>query len=499
MLYEKILKSNPTVRINSSLLNSNFTFKDSMSLSSSTHNRTSSVPIFKNSNQYNYQNEEGNLSNDTKLNLTQKNITRQSFLIQSSTSTFYTYSSKKLFHPQKIAFGKIVPEIDKIKRKLTNKENNIKFKNKSCTGINKQIINMFKKGITSREIDKINQISRKNHPNIIGPITYPIIAPKKIVKNILPKEYNFKQSKTPDEVLRNAYYPVVRYQKKILNKHINAINKEIGVSYSSWFNLIKKENFSEKLQTTQDLIELQKDKRLIEMIQKLINNNFKLKHEVSKVINENREKEEYERKQKILSKFKLVLIKAAIHFKRLNISIHDFYKTEIKSIKSFSNEGTFRLICAIKDKDINVINYILDQDSFLVHDFDNFKQTPLHWAAKRNVYEVISKIIAKGANINALDEAGRTPLHVSAENESFECAQILLYEVADPLIKDNRGLLPIDLTNDKDFKYMLQRAEIVSFIFFIFFSYIKLGREKEKFQNMKKVLNKECIIYLLLN
>jgi cytohesin len=328
---------------------------------------------------------------------------------------------------------------------------------------------MFKKGITSREIDKINQISRKNHPNIIGPITYPIISPKKIVKNILPKEYNFKQSKTPDEVLRNAYYPVVRYQKKILNKHINAINKEIGVSYSSWFNLIKKENFSEKLQTTQDLIELQKDKKLIEMIQKLINTNFKLKKEVSKVIHENREKEEYERKQKILSKFKIVLIKAAIHFKRLHISINDFYKMEIKSIKPFSNEGTFRLICAIKDKDVNVINYILDHDSFLVYDFDNFKQTPLHWAAKRNVYEVISKMLYKGANINALDEAGRTPLHVSVENESFESTQILLYEVADPLIKDNRGFLPKDLTNDNDYKYMLQRAEIVSFLIFFYF------------------------------
>ena len=477
MLYEKILKSNPTVRTNSSLLlNSNFNFRDSMTLSSSTHNRTSSVPIFKNSNQYNYQNEEGNVSNDTKLNLTQKNITRQSFLIQSSTSTFYTYSSKKLFHPKKIAFGKIVPEIDIIKRKLTNKDENLKIKNKSCPGINKQIINLFKKGITSRELNKINELSRKNNPNIIGPITYPIIAPKKIVKNILPKEYNFKQSKTPDEVLRNAYYPVVRYQKKILNKHINAINKEIGVSYSSWFNLIKKENFSEKLQTTQDLIELQKDKKLIEMIQKLINTNFKLKKEVSKVIHDKREKEEYEKRQKILSKYKTVLIKAAIHFKKLKISINDFYKMEIKSIKPFSNEGTFRLICAIKDKDINIINYILDHESFLVYDFDNFKQTPLHWAAKRNVYQVISKIISKGGNVNALDEAGRTPLHVSIENESFESTQILLYEVADPLIRDNRGLLPIDLTDDKDFKYMLQRAQIVSFNFFFnfFFSYFFL-------------------------
>lgn len=72
MLYEKILKSNPTVRTNSSLLNSNFNLKDSMNLSSSTHNRTSSVPILKNSNKYNISNEEGNLSNDTKLNLTQK-------------------------------------------------------------------------------------------------------------------------------------------------------------------------------------------------------------------------------------------------------------------------------------------------------------------------------------------------------------------------------------------------------------------------------------------
>ena len=81
-------------------------------------------------------------------------------------------------------------------------------------------------------------------------------------------------------------------------------------------------------------------------------------------------------------------------------------------------------------------------------------------------------MLYKGANINALDEAGRTPLHVSVENESFESTQILLYEVADPLIKDNRGFLPKDLTNDNDYKYMLQRAEIVSFLIFFYFFFL---------------------------
>ena len=465
MLYESILKSNQTMKTNSSLLNSNINNKETSNISTATHNRTSSMPISKKSIRYNKLDEENSMNETNKLKLTYKNITRQSILLHNSTSTNYSNSSNKLFHPHKIAFGKIVPEtIPQINRRISYDKNiNVKKKLKQCTGINDKMINIFKKGVPEKEIEKIEE---KLKNKLISPITYPIISPKKIVKNILPKEYNFKQSKTPDEVLRNAYYPVVRYQKKILNKHINAINKEIGVSYSSWFNLIKKENFSEKLQTTQDLIELQKDKKLIEMIHKLINNNFQLKKEVNKIINENKEKEEYERKQKILAKYKLVFIRAAIHFKRLGVSIREFYKMKVNLIKPFSNEGTYKLICAIKDKDIENINKMIDENYFLLYDFDNFNQTPLHWAAKRNVYEIISKIVSKGGHINAIDQAGRTPLHISCENSCFEATQILLYEVANPLIKDKRGLLPIDLCNGKNWKFMLQRAQVVSFIFF---------------------------------
>jgi hypothetical protein len=121
-----------------------------------------------------------------------------------------------------------------------------------------------------------------------------------------------------------------------------------------------------------DLINLEKDTRLLELIEKFIQSNFKLANEIDSVIEQERKREEQERKQKLYFKFKRTLIRAAIHFKRLDIKLIDFLN--IKNplhIQPYEHKESYELICAIKDKDIETICGMVRDNYFLVFDFDN--------------------------------------------------------------------------------------------------------------------------------
>ena len=82
----------------------------------------------------------------------------------------------------------------------------------------------------------------------------------------------------------------------------------------------------------------------------------------------------------------------------------------------------------------------------------------MHWAAKRNVYQVISLIVSKGANVNAKDHTGRTPLHVAAAYNNLEAVEALVYDLAESNILDNNGKLAEDLTNSRIIKSILKRV-----------------------------------------
>ena len=69
------------------------------------------------------------------------------------------------------------------------------------------------------------------------------------------------------------------------------------------------------------------------------------------------------------------MISAAIHFKKLNISLKDFFNKKYKSLKPSENVGSETLIQAIKDNDIETVERIIKENRLLVHDFDFFNQT----------------------------------------------------------------------------------------------------------------------------
>lgn len=63
---------------------------------------------------------------------------------------------------------------------------------------------------------------------------------------------------------------------------------------------------------------------------------------------------------------------------------------------------------------------MIQNDRNLIHDFDQCKETALHWAAKRNNPKLIIDLLKYGALLNATDVNHRTPLFHACKENSFE-------------------------------------------------------------------------------
>ena len=70
--------------------------------------------------------------------------------------------------------------------------------------------------------------------------------------------------------------------------------------------------------------------------------------------------------------------------------------------------------------------------------------TPLHWAARYNLYDICKILIDNGANVNAANCAGWTPLHAACYEGLLEICELLIDSGADVNIEDDEGERPID-------------------------------------------------------
>ena len=462
---------------------------------------------------------------------------KQKFLSKSNgmkKKEYYYNSAKKIGKafselkrvPLVIAFGKVVPKESINIKKQTKKQKFIKPK--KTISMTKSAKNVFISGLNKENsINKLKESKlikddyNTNNPNTedyipkdqFGNIVYPILVQKKMLKNIMPKEYDYNTKKSPLELLHDTYHPLLRFQKKMLAQHINAINQEIGVTYSKHFTLVDKSKIPEKFQMAQDLIDLQKDEKLIKLIRELIDRNFGLEREVEKALDLQKKEKEMLRKKQIYKRFCEVMLKASIHFKRLNISLEDFYSIpdyipakqnnetnlNVECIKEKTTEDLVRqkqLIMrkngqhffeAIRAEDTQEIIRIMNSNYFIMFYRDHFMQSPLHISAKRNLYQFISLFISRGADINAQDEGGRTALLIAAEKNNIEFVTILLFEIADPSIKNAKGLRAYEVTTNSTLKLILERAKILHY----FHKIGKIQQFNESIRNGLSFLYKE--------
>ena len=245
------------------------------------------------------------------------------------------------------------------------------------------------------------------------------------------------------------------------------------------FNLIDKNKFSPSFQRILDsnnhLLDSEIERTVSRTVKKNITVSYKAKTQVDII-----EKDEKKKHNTLLlGKLKSLIIRAAINFKRLNISIEDFYTKYKPNSISFSDANSKSLFFSIKTKDLPTITSLLYENRFLVLDYDHFKQTPLHWAAKRNFFKAVILIAEQGACINAVDCIGRTPLHLAVLMNSIESALLLIMEGASTMIVDSSGKKPIDYCKSELMKDICNRGMLLNVIHF-------LGKQKVFYQNVKR-------------
>ena len=276
----------------------------------------------------------------------------------------------------------------------------------------------------------------------------------------------------------NPYMIINKYadisdKLKLLNKNnLKSLKKEVNKYFGSSFSIISKEKFPYKFRNPL-------------LNSNYINDNSSEKNEKSKEIDENiipginiikeiNNKKSIEKadleskkiinKQQLIYKFKSSLIKNSNYIKHISISPHELInnnniKENNENIDFYINKNkkTTELIQAIKAKNSELVKDIIEKNSLCVTDCDIFKFTPLHWAAKKDFYEIIPKLISYGAQVNSQNFLGETPLHISVKKNNYEVTVLLLIFLASPFIKNSKGKKPFDYTKDYEMNIIYKK------------------------------------------
>eukprot|EP01063_Lacrimia_lanifica_P028848 TRINITY_DN4292_c0_g1_i1.p1 TRINITY_DN4292_c0_g1~~TRINITY_DN4292_c0_g1_i1.p1 ORF type:complete len:429 (+),score=111.57 TRINITY_DN4292_c0_g1_i1:64-1350(+) len=89
-----------------------------------------------------------------------------------------------------------------------------------------------------------------------------------------------------------------------------------------------------------------------------------------------------------------------------------------------------------------VVQLLLDHASSL-DPADGTRCTPLHWAARAGETAVVRRLVAAGADVEAMESYGLTPLHVAAREGHENCVRALVGCGASVEARDNNGWTPL--------------------------------------------------------
>lgn len=255
-------------------------------------------------------------------------------------------------------------------------------------------------------------------------------------------------------ILQKNVYSFGKYAKKERATILKTANKNIPYDLSQDIRLCDKfSHIAEGVKFDYPKIENKKT------INESIFRKLSLKDEVTFQIQINTILQKNAKRQQFKERILRVMLSAAAHLTRLGLSLSSFFETNNENIpKGYQNDFKL-LLFAIKDNDYERVKSLIEDNKFLVQMFDDFKQTPLHVAAKRNRGDIVKYIISKGAKIDLEDCTGKTALHIACMYSMVENVKVLLFEYASPFKMDHNGKYPSDYATDNVIKFFLERTK----------------------------------------
>ena len=104
---------------------------------------------------------------------------------------------------------------------------------------------------------------------------------------------------------------------------------------------------------------------------------------------------------------------------------------------------------------MNTIKELIAADPAIAFQFDERKQSLIHWAAKRGNLELLNIVFRYNKNPNVKDILGRTPLYLAAKYGNIRSVKYLLGMNSNVFLKCNRGLSAIDVAENEEIKLLI--------------------------------------------
>ncbi|CAD8094367.1 unnamed protein product [Paramecium sonneborni] len=145
---------------------------------------------------------------------------------------------------------------------------------------------------------------------------------------------------------------------------------------------------------------------------------------------------------------RMILLRAINKLKAMNIDPQYMIENKVFSKKPYQRKMSNEFIHAVKLNQKDRVNELLEQNRYLVFDFDFYNMTALHWACKKGLIEMVELLIKNHADVDAVDILHRTPLYLAIQGNYLEIVETLLKNKAYPwstyytdlaeVVQDNR-------------------------------------------------------------
>ncbi|CAD8202988.1 unnamed protein product [Paramecium pentaurelia] len=131
------------------------------------------------------------------------------------------------------------------------------------------------------------------------------------------------------------------------------------------------------------------------------------------------------------------LIQYLRHLEKLKLTTKEFLSHKVFPSKPFEHSQSKHFFQLCKQGQDQQIIKLLDDNKYLVYEYDHLLMTTLHWCAMRGLESTAKILLKYGADPDSQDIVGRTPLYLALIHKQNNIAYFLILNKADPWNKMN--------------------------------------------------------------